>query len=899
MMKKWMLAVAGLMIMLPGQSQQLDKSLLDAVHYRSIGSTRHGGRYVDYAVYEKDPGHFYAALASGGVWKTLNHGISFEPVFDETGAISIGDLAMDQNNPDIVWVGTGEANNSRTAYYGDGVYKSTDGGKSWTNMGLTRSMHIGRIIIHPKNSDIVWVAANGPLYDWGGESGLYKTTDGGKSWKKVLAITRDGKDIGVIELAIDPRNPNVLYAATYDKERRPWTFNAGGPASAIYKSSNGGSTWTKLITGLPSGIIGKIGIDVSRSNPNILYANIENCNVEGMTTEERWELMQSGQPLPQGKREYGCEMYRSDNAGKTWRKVSPDDREIGGGPGYYYMQVRIDPNDPDHVYVVSVGMYETKDGGKTWGTPFRFGGDNHGLWINPANSKHIILGYDHGMGVTYDAGQNWYHPDFKAVGQFVAVGYDFAYPYNVYGGLQDNGSVKGPSTKTNYTPITLEDWRTTGGGDGMYNVVDWAENRYLYNESQFGPISRTDMVTGETKSIRYRNMDRWAWNAPIVLSHHNPSTIYHAGNKVIKSTNRGESWEEISGDLTTSDTIKINGTGNIQYCTIVTMEESYLEPGVIWVGTDDGKVWVTKDDGKNWSDVTGNIPDHPGYWVSRVEPSHFDSGTAYMTITGLRNEDYRPFIWKTTDFGKSWTSIASNLPNDPLCVVREHHLNPNMLFAGSTKQVLVSIDGGKSWSPMRSNMPHVAVEDLKIHPRENDLIVATHGRSLYIADISWLSEITPEWLNRQAWLFKPETRVQWKGGRNNHSAFSNFAGESEKPGVPIHYYLADSASVKVEIFDGNRLIFEVEPEKQAGLCTYTWNYQERIRMRTEEEKEQMRQQSQRFRGAAGAARGGRTQQGAAFDWVMGQAGPGDFTVKLTVGNQVFERPFIVMKDHWN
>ncbi|MBE0677015.1 MAG: hypothetical protein IH591_20345, partial [Bacteroidales bacterium] len=420
-------------------SQVVGDNILKAANFRSVGSTRHGGRFVDFAVYEKSPEIFYAALASGGLWKTVNNGLTFEPVFDNQSVICIGDVAIDPNNPDVVWVGTGEANNSRTSYYGDGIYKSTDGGKTWQHMGLKNSQHIGRIIVHPKNPDIVWVASLGPLYSDNDERGVYKTTNGGRTWKKVLEVTSNGKHIGVVDLAVDPSNPDILYASAYDKVRRPWTFNNGGPGSGIYKTTDGGNKWTKLTTGLPSGMIGRIGIDVAKSNPNIVYANIENCNIEGVTDDERYNQLLNGIP-PKGS-EKGAEVYRSDDKGKTWKKVSPDGREIGGGPGYYYQQIRIDPNDPNHVYVLATGMFETVDGGKEWRSPFRFGGDNHAMWINPANSRHMLLGYDHGLGVTWDGGLNWYHPDFMPVGQFVAVGFDFDYPYNVYGGLQDNGSV--------------------------------------------------------------------------------------------------------------------------------------------------------------------------------------------------------------------------------------------------------------------------------------------------------------------------------------------------------------------------------------------------------------------------------------------------------------------------
>ena len=619
------------------QAQKLDQKVLGKIHYRPIGPTRQGGRYVDFAVVESNPTTFYAALASGGLWKTVNNGITFESIFDDAGAISIGDIAVDQRNPEIVWVGTGEANNSRTSYYGDGIYKSTDGGKTWSNTGLKESHHIGRIIIHPGDPETVWVAALGHLYSENDERGIYKSTNGGKTWNRVLEIKDHGKIIGCVDLVIDPENTDVLYAAAYDKVRKPWTFNAGGPGSGIYKTVDGGRRWEKLSEGFPSGMLGRIGVAVAPNNPQVVYANIENNNIPDVSNEERYNQLLNG--IPPTGREIGDEMYRSDNGGRSWRKISPDGEEVGGGPAYYYQQIAINPVNEDHVYVLGVRMWETIDGGNEWRQPFRFGGDNHAMWIDSQNPKHIMLGYDHGMGISYDGGMNWYHPDFKDVGQLVAVGFDMDFPYNVYGGMQDNGSAKGPSTRRDYGPIRLEDWQRVGGGDGMYNVVDPDDSRWLYNESQFGPISRTDQSTGETKGIRYTKMERWAWNAPIVISPHNSSTIYHAGNKVVKSVNRGDTWVEISPDLTTNDEAKIQGTGNIQYCTIVTMDESPVREGVIWAGTDDGKVWVTRDGGSNWDDVTARITGHPGYWVSRVEPSSADAGTAYVTVTGMMISD--------------------------------------------------------------------------------------------------------------------------------------------------------------------------------------------------------------------------------------------------------------------
>ena len=892
-------AFAILLVAMPdAMAQKLGEDILGKVHYRSIGPTRQGGRYIDFAVVDDHPEVFYAALASGGVWKTDNNGQSFTSIFDDAGAISVGDIAADPNNADIIWVGTGEANNSRTAYYGDGIYKSTDGGESWKNMGLKNSQHIGRILINPDNTDIVWVAAEGPLYSNNEECGVYKTTDGGQTWEKVLSVMRDDKHIGVVDLVMEPGNPDVLYAAAYDKERTAWTFNAGGPGSAIYKTTDGGLNWEKLGGGLPDGVIGRIGIDVSPSNPNIVYANVENCNVEGMKFKERWKLMQEGQPLGRRQSEIGDEVYRSDDHGKTWTKAGDN---VGGGPAYYYQQVRIDPTDPDHVYILGQGMWETKNGGQEWGTPFRFGGDNHAMWINPENPKHLLLGYDHGMGITYDGGENWYHPDFKDVGQFVAVGFDYRYPYHIYGGMQDNGSAGGPSTKKDGGPIRLEDWIRVGGGDGMYNEVDPDDWRIVYNESQFGPITRWNVETGESKGIRYDDMDRWSWNSPIVVSSHNSNVIYHAGNKVVRSANRGESWVEISPDLTSADEQKIAGTGNIQFCTIVTLAESPVNSRVLWAGTDDGKVWVTQNGGEEWTEVTANIPGHPAYWTSRVEASYMDAGKAYVSVTGYREDDFRPFVWKTEDYGTSWESISNGLPDAPVCVIREHPGNENLLFVGTTKQVHVSIDGGKTWSDLRNNMPYVAVEDLKIHPRENDIILGTHGRSIWVADISYLVELNKDCLNKDFHLFRPEDKVLYESqGPSYNSASSNFNGESEERGTPFTFYLNPEMvdkNVKLEVYDHRgKMIHEKELEAGKGINISSWNQQKRIRKRTEEELQRMERQLERW--ARYLSEEELAERKADMIWVTGPAEPGRYTVVLTTSSGNESREFDLVEDHW-
>jgi photosystem II stability/assembly factor-like uncharacterized protein len=861
------------------QTQVIEDNIIKAVHFRNIGPTRQSGRFVDFAVCDKKPSVFYAALATGGLWKTVNNGITFESVFDNNGVISIGDIEIDQNNPDVIWVGTGEANNSRTAYYGDGIYKSTDGGKTWKNVGLKDSHHIGRIAINPKNPDNVFVAVAGHLYSDNQDRGLYETKDGGRTWKRILDVTDNGKKIGVTEVVQDPSNSEIIFAATYDRIRKPWTFNAGGPGSAIYKTVDGGKSWSRLSGGLPTGVLGRIGIGISASNTNILYANIENNNVLNMPFEERYSLMTSG--IDPKKTEFGDEMYRSDDKGNSWRKVSPDGKEIGGGPAYYYQQVRIDPVNPDHVYVLGISVWETINGGKDWKDAFNFGGDNHAMWIDPVDSKHIMLGYDHGMGISYDGGLNWYHPDFLPVGQFVAVGFDMDFPYNVYGGQQDNGSVKGPSTRMNGSAIRLEDWKSVGGGDGMYNEVDCNDNRWIYNESQFGAISRTDQLSGESKSIKYSKMNRWAWNSPVLISPHNSKTIYHAGNKVIRSRNQGETWEEISPDLSTKDSSKMAGTGNITHCTIVTLDESPAKEGVLWAGTDDGKVWVTRDGGNKWVDVSENMPGHQGYWISRVVASNADTGRAFVTSTGLRNDDFTPFIWMTADYGKTWTSLVSNLPKDEsLCVIREHRNNPNLLFAGSTKSVYVSIDRGITWNSLRNNMPNNPVEDLKIHPRENDLIVATHGRSIWIADISWLQELNNEMLVKDVFLFQPENKTKWSDPSGNMSSSSNFSGESEPPGIPFTVYLKKSVkNIKLQVFDGVRLIYETKPASSAGVNQIVWNYIKRIGDTSQQPPNQSARTSVR--------RGGGGSQ---------YAGPGFYTVKLIADGKELTKSFTVMAD---
>jgi photosystem II stability/assembly factor-like uncharacterized protein len=895
-----LLAFIGSLPVSAAQAKKADKEILKNINYREIGPTRESGRFVDIAWNEKEPNTFYCATGSGGLWKTTNNGISFEALFTNEPVFSLGDVEVAPSDPSIVWVGTGEATNSRSTYWGNGVYKSTDAGKTWTHMGLDESHHIGAIVIHPKNPDIVYVAALGHLYSENPDRGLYKTTDGGKTWEKVLGVVVKGKHIGVVDCVMDPTNPDILYAATYDKVRKPYTFNLGGPGSRIYKTTDAGKTWTMLEGGLPMGMLGRIGIAVYAKNPNILYATIENANKPGMSDEDRYqELLQD----KSSEGMIGGEVYRSDDAGQTWRKVSPEGQSIGGDPGYYYGRIIIDPNNDQIVHVLSAASWGTYDGGKTWKRqPLGFGGDDHALWIDPRDSNHIVIGYDHGIGFTYDGGKNWYHPDFLPLSQFYAVGFDYSYPYRVAGGLQDNGSHLGPGTKRDGSPIQFEDWYMVGGGDGMYNEFDWKTNRFLYNESQFGSLQRVDLKTGERKSIAYGRQDpkmRWNWCSPVLVSPHNSDVIYHAGNKVVKSPFRGEYWEVISPDLTTNDpkflTTGKGGDGNIQYCTITTIDESPLVQGLLWVGTDDGNVWVTRDGGKNWTKLNENIKGNPGYWVSRVAASYYEPGMAYVSYTGFRQDDFRPFLYKTTDYGKTWTSIASNLPNEPINVIREHPENPNLLFVGTDFAVHVSFDGGLSWTRFKNNMPTQPVHDLKIHPRENDLIVATHGRGIFIADIYPLREMNSQVLGQDIHLFEVEPKIKWVGRLNPEYAYNNFEGQSEPLASPIYYYLKNKIDkeVKVSIYKGNVLVNEIKGTNEAGINKVLWDWTIR-KERSEEGKKRVQEMLKRY------AEYGYTPRGRSLDvnYEYLPALPGDYLVVLTVGDKSFTRTARLLPDTW-
>ncbi len=873
--------------------QPVPENIIERFHYRSIGPTRQSGRFVDIEVPELQPYTFYAAAGSGGLWKTVNNGITFTPVFDHENSIAIGDIATAPSDPDIVWVGTGEANGD---YWGDGMYKSTDGGTTWTNMGLRGSSRIGRIRIHPGNPDIVYVAATGRFNSQNPERGVFKTTDGGETWSKSLEVIENNRYIGVIDLVMDPRDPGVLYAASYDRPGGGRHNDAmSGNGSGIYKTIDGGTSWEKLTAGLPGSGMGRIGLDIYLKNPDILYAVIHVPDSSGGNSQNR--------------------IYRTDNAGRSWRRLGqPSGAGLRGGS--YFGQIRVDPNDENHVYVLSVNMYETKDAGTTWDIPYRerdekrlarvdFYDDHHAMWIDPENSDHMLLGNDHGMGITYDAGKNWYHPDELPLAQFYAIAVDMDYPYNVYGGTQDNGNFRGPGTKKGKYPIRLEDWEYWGTGDGSHVQVDPSNTRWVYNESQNGDIERIDQRTGRRKRIMYReNPDiRFNFNTPILISPHNTDVVLQGANVLLRSPNRGESWEEISKDLSNYDENITSAIRRVKN-TITTIAESPVTEGVIWAGTDDGNVQLTRDGGKTWKKLNDRIPGYPGYWVSRVAASHHYAGTAYVSFRGRDRDDFRPFVYKTADYGETWVSIAANLPDESVNVIREDHKNPNLLFAGNDKAVYVTIDGGRNWTRMQNNMPTQPVHDLVIHPRENDLVVGTYGRGIFITDISPLQELTPDVLRQDVHLFNIEPKVQWVIPRENVVSSQNFAGENEPYGLIINYYLRNStdSEVMVRVYRGEQLLRELRGSGSAGLNSVEWRMDTR-QERTEEEKERWKiryidfldQPYTKFQQVSYHNNGFDPDSP---DHIGTQQPPGEYTVKLSVNGRELTRKAEILKDHW-
>lgn len=788
---------------------------LKNLQWRSIGPAIMGGRIDDFAVVPGDPSTFYVGAATGGLWKTTNSGTTFEPVFDEQGSASIGDVCIAPSDPNIIWVGTGEPNNRQSSSWGDGVYRSLDGGKTWQNMGLRDSKHIGRIVIDTRDPYIVYVAVVGHLWGPNHERGVYKTVDGGKTWSQSLFVN---DDTGVIDIAIDPQSPGTLYAAAYQRRRTPWGFNGGGPGSGIYKTIDGGASWSKLTKDLPEGNTGRIGLDIYRGNPNIVYAIIENAK--------------GG-------------VFRSEDRGATWKKMS----DVDSRP-MYYSQIRIDPNNDQRIWQCAANMFTSDDGGKAWvqNVVTRIHGDYHALWIDPANSNHMLAGSDGGIHQSYDRGRTWDYINTIPLGQFYEVSLDNQKPYMVYGGLQDNGSWAGPSGTLTVEGITNDDWFRTGGGDGFYSVVDPSDPSTIYVESQDGNAARLELKSGERRNIRPEppageKPYRFDWNSPIVISPHNNHAIYFGGNRIFKSTDRGDSWMR-SDDLSKDqdrEKLPIMGVlpdknmlsrhdGVQTFGQVVTLAESPMKEGLIYAGTDDGNLQISRDGGRSWKNITDKVRGVPkNTYVSRVVPSRFAEGTVYVTFDGHRGDDYNTYVFISSDYGETWKSLKSDLPAGVTCrVIREHTRNQNLLFLGTEFGAFASLDRGGHWSRLKGNLPMVRVDDIQVHPRDNDLVLATHGRSIWVLDnITALEKMSEAITSSDVAIFDPTPAIEFRTyNRKGNTGHKWFEGQNPAYGALIDYYLRakPEGNVRVTITDKNgKVMRELTGPKEAGVNRIVWD----------------------------------------------------------------------------
>ncbi len=861
-------------------AQSLDSATTAAMKWRNLGPANFMGRLSDVVGIPGPSKTMFVAAAAGGVWKTTNNGQTWRPVFDDARVASMGALAIAPSDTQQVWLGTGEPHSRNSIEPGAGIYKSMDGGITWKLMGLEKTQHIGRIAVDPRNPNVVYVAALGAAWKSNPERGLYKTTDGGTTWQLVKFISDKA---GFVDVAIDPRNSDVVYAAAYERLRTPYSLKSGGIGSGLFKSTDGGKTWTEITgSGFPTGPKGRIGLSIAASNPDIIYAMVEagKLTKDGKIASERV-------PADNG-------LYRSADAGKTWTKTNSANVRP-----FYYSQVRADPKNPDRVYFSSTQMQVSDDGGKTARPAAQaVHVDDHGLWIDPSDPERFAIANDGGIAITFDRGGNFVQPQNLPLAQFYEVSYDMAVPYNVCSGAQDNGTWCGPSRRKSGS-VNNAYWYTIAGGDGFYTAQDQTNPDIQFGESQGGNVSRVNVHTGERASMRkpswqeqYKKWEdsiatvrgditkpatkdvtaavnalkakqkadstdlalRFNWNAPFFLSPHNQRTFYFAGNRVLKSTKQGDELFLISPDLSKKlaakiDTsmnltggITLDATGAETYGTVVALAESYVRPGMLFAGTDDGNMWKSPNDGAAWESLNGRFPGLPNeLYVARIEPSHFDSLTFWVAFDNHRNNDFTPYLYVTNDGGKSFRSLVNNLPKDMpgdyLHVVREDPTNENVLFVGSSVAVYASVDKGATWTRFMSGMPTVPVYDLKIHPRDHELIAATHGRSLWAVDITALQQVNAKVLAADAHLFEPRTSYQYgespnlmASGNGNAQAF--FAVPSPAYGADIFYRLGANAPASVRVSISNvagEEIASLPGVGGVGVHSVTWNYRSTVR----------------------------------------------------------------------
>ena len=840
-------------------------SVLD---FRELGPAIMGGRVADLAVVESDPRTFYVGLGAGGVWKTTNDGMTWDPVFDDQPTASIGAVSVAPSNPNVVWVGTGEPANRQSSPWGVGVFKSTDAGGTWTHMGLEDTRHISRIKIDPRDPDVVYVGAVGHLWGSNEMRGLYRTTDGGATWENILYID---EHTGVIDLVMDHNDPNTLFAATYQRQRTGFGFAAGGGGSGIWRTTDGGDSWTRLEEGLPEGELGRVGLDVYRRDGNLVYAIVEAREGQGV--------------------------YRSTDRGESWEMMS----DRNPRPMYFSL-IRIDPNNPERIYIAGVQASASDDGGRTWwpgNATDQIHSDHHALWINPNDSNHLIDGNDGGLSFSRDGAVTWRSIRNMAIGQFYEIDVDMSDPYNVCGGLQDNGNWCAPHRTQSTWGVRNREWWHVWFGDGFHNHSDPMDPNIMFSESQGGNMARIDVASREGQSLRpvprptgdeaeddEPRRYRFNWDSPFAISRHDRATIYLGGNHLMRSRDRGTTWEEASPDLTKAidrDTLEIMGRvvtdetlsdndGISNYGNITAFAESKHSPDALYVGTDDGNLQVTLDGGAMWTNVIDQVPGvPPRTYVSRLETSSAVDGRVYVTFDGHRNDDYAPYAYVSEDHGASWRRITAGLPDGwSVNVIREHPGNPNLLFLGNEIGVYLSIDAGESWARMVNNLPVVPVDDIAIHPRENDLVLGTHGRSIWILDdITPLEEMAADMFASDFQLLGARRGTMWSMGMDWPFQPATFIAPNPVVGIALRYYLGegvDSEGASLEILDGADVLRTMDASGEAGLNEVVWDFRVDPAFETD------------GGGGGGFRRGPPPGAGP-------RVLPGTYTVRLTVGGE--------------
>jgi len=852
-------------------------SLVSQIPFRSAGPTVFGGRIVDLEVNPVDPTIFYAAYASGGLWKTEDNGISFNPIFEQEAVMTIGDIAVDWTN-DIIWIGTGENNSSRSSYSGTGMYRSADGGKTWEHKGLPESHHVGRIILHPSDQNTLWVAVLGHLYSPNEERGVYKTTDGGATWKRTLYVDENS---GAVDMVIDPADPNTLYAATWHRERRAWNFVEAGPGSGIHKSKDGGETWTSLTTSsslFPQESVGRIGLTIAKvDGQTVLYSILDNQarrpedkdkkkntgltkdDFRNMTKEAFVKLeekdlkkflqsnrfpkkykaksviekVRSGEIRPNALTEFledansllfdtpviGAQVFRSDDEGKSWKKTHEgylDD--LFYSYGYYFGQIRVNPSDVSKIYIVGVPVLRSEDGGATFKS---INGENvhvdhHALWVDPNRKGHLILGNDGGVNISYDDGDHWVKCNTPSVGQFYTVQVDMAEPYNIYGGLQDNGVWVGSS---NYREGSTY-WHNSGqypyqsimGGDGMQVAVDTRDNNTVYTGYQFGNYFRINKSSGQTERITPKHELgerplRWNWQTPIHLSIHNQDILYMGSNKLHRSFNQGNDFDVISEDLTQG-----GRKGDVAYGTLTSIHESPLQFGVIYTGSDDGLVHITKDNGSTWKPINSGLP--KDMWVTKIQASVFEKDRVYISLNGYRWDDFTAYLYRSDDYGTTWEKIGSDLPMEPINVVKEDPHQQHILYVGTDNGLYVSFNRGETFMRMEGGLPAVSVHDLVVHPKAHDLVIGTHGRSFYIADVTDLQKLNDDVLAKAIHLFEVDPVTHSSRWGNSFSKWR----DASTPKLKIPVYLKTDGSMTITIkSDKGQTLNSISHEGKKGI----------------------------------------------------------------------------------